>query len=95
VSPGHLELELGEAIPEEPMTKEQIRRLVLALKDIAATLRKADPKLKAEVYEELGVRVTYDPHRRLVSVSAGPCTTARVGGGLKLTEIVYTWGPRE
>ena len=75
------EQELGAAVPGEKPTKEQVRRLVLQLKDIASVLATADPKDKAEVYRELGVQVTYDPHRRLVSVSAGPCTTARVGGG--------------
>jgi hypothetical protein len=75
------EQELGAAVPEEQMTKEQIRKLVLGLKDIAAQLRDADPRLKAEVYSELGVRVTYDPHRRVIGIGAGPCSTARVGGG--------------
>jgi site-specific DNA recombinase len=75
------EPELGKAVPGDELTKEQIRKLVLSIKDIASVLRKADPKLKAEVYAELGVRVTYDPHRRVISVGAGPCTTARVGGG--------------
>jgi hypothetical protein len=65
------------------MTKAQIRALVLGLRDITAVLADADPKLKAEVYAELGVNTTYDPERRLVSVTAGPspCTTERVGEG--------------
>jgi hypothetical protein len=50
-------------------TAKTIRKLVLSLKDIASVLRKADPRLKAEVYKELGVRDTYDPHRRVISVS--------------------------
>jgi len=53
---------------------------VLELRDITAVLATADPKDKAEVYAELGVRVTYDHLRRVISVSAGPDTTARVGG---------------
>jgi predicted enzyme related to lactoylglutathione lyase len=32
----------------------------------------ADPKLKAQVYAELGVEVTYNPEQRMVLVSAGP-----------------------
>jgi hypothetical protein len=74
------EHELGQTVPGDQLTKEQIRSFVLSLKDIASLLRAADPRLKAEVYAELGVRVTYDPHSRIVSVSAGPCTKARVGG---------------
>jgi len=72
---------LGAATPSGKLSKEEIRRLVLGLRDIAKVLATADPKLKAEVYAELGVRVGYDPHRRVISVSAGPCTTERVGGG--------------
>ncbi len=62
------------------MTKEQIRRLVVELRDIVTVLATADPKDKAEVYAELGVRVAYDHHRRVIGVTAGPSTTARVEG---------------
>jgi hypothetical protein len=48
------EVDLGEALPGEQMTKDQVRALVLALHDIASVLATADPKLKAEVYAELG-----------------------------------------
>lgn len=75
------EAELGAAVPGEPLSKDQVRAMVLKLRDIAQVLATADPKLKTAVYEELGVQVLYDPHRRLVSVSAGPCTTERVGEG--------------
>ena len=66
------EQELGATIPGDKLTKSQVRALVLSLRDIAAVLRTADPKLKAEVYAELGVEVTYDPEHRKVLVSAGP-----------------------
>jgi len=49
-----------------------VRALVLSLRDITAVLKDADPKLKAEVYAELGVEVTYNPERRMVLVNAGP-----------------------
>ena len=75
------EQELGAVVPGGKLTKEQIRRLVLELRDIASVLATADPKDKNEVYAELGVRVTYDHHRRVVGVTAGPCATASVGGG--------------
>ena len=45
---------------------------MLSLRDIAFVLEKADPVLKAQVYAELGVEVSYDPGRRMVFVSAGP-----------------------
>ena len=40
------------------MTEEHVRQLVRALRDIAQTLAKADPRLKARLYEELGVELT-------------------------------------
>jgi site-specific DNA recombinase len=75
------ERELQAATPGERLSKAEIRRPVLALWDIASVLATADPKDKAEIYRELDVQVAYDPAKRLVSVTAGPCTTARVGGG--------------
>jgi hypothetical protein len=54
-------------------------------------LATADPKDKAEVYAELGVRVSYDHHRRVVNVTAGPCTTARVGGGTQTISPPPVW----
>ncbi len=75
------EAELGASLPGGKLKKEQIRALVLELRDIVKVLSTADPGLKREVYRELGVRVGYDPHRRIISVSAGSCTTERVGGG--------------
>jgi len=65
------EQELGELVPADKLTKSQIRALVLSLREIASVLNKADPALKAQVYAELGVEVTYDPERRMVLVSAG------------------------
>ena len=64
--------EFGESVPADTLTKSQIRALVKSLADMAAVLKTADPKLKAEVYAELGVEVIYDPNRRKVLVSAGP-----------------------
>ena len=57
----HAELELGETVSADKLTKTQVRALVLSLRDMVATLRNADPKLKDEVYAELGVEVTYEP----------------------------------
>jgi hypothetical protein len=38
------EQEQGEAVPQDQLTKEQIRKLVLGLKEIAAQLLDADPR---------------------------------------------------
>ena len=41
-----------------------------ALRDIVAVLANADPRLKAEVYAELGVSITYNHEKRLVVAEA-------------------------
>ena len=56
--------------------------MVLALHDVASVLATADPKLKAEVYVELGVSVAYDHERRVITVETRPkgaCANGRVG----------------
>ena len=78
------EAELGRSIPGEPMTKDQVRKLIRAVQDLTKVLEEADPKLKAEVYADLGVSVRYDPVLRIVHVEAQPkdaCSTGCVGGG--------------
>ena len=78
------EAELGRSVPGDPMTKDQVRKLIGAMRDLTKVLEEADPELKAEVYTELGISVRYDPVLRIVHVEAQPkdsCSTARVGGG--------------
>jgi site-specific DNA recombinase len=78
------ERETGQAQPAGQLTKEQVRSLVTSLKDIAAMLATADPKLKAEVYSELAISVTYDHDRRVIRLESRPETPwarVSVGGG--------------
>lgn len=49
-------------------TAEHVRALVDGLKNIASVLA-ADPKLKAKLYEELGITVRYDSSTRIVELS--------------------------
>lgn len=66
------------------MSKTQIKDLVNQLGDIVATLNEADPPNRAEVYAQLGLRLTYQPARRVVTARAQPaqpCTRVCVRGG--------------
>jgi site-specific DNA recombinase len=56
--------------PRAPMTRDQIASVVTALGDILAVLRDADPADKAEIYGQLGLRLTYQPGRRIVRAEA-------------------------
>jgi site-specific DNA recombinase len=68
------------------MTREEITATVQQLGDIIDVLREADFADRAEVYQQLGLRLTYDPDERKVRVqsqpAAHPCgESVRVRGG--------------
>jgi hypothetical protein len=52
------------------MSREEITALVDEVADAVAVLRQADPADKAEVYRQLGVRLTYHPETQTVSAQA-------------------------
>jgi len=54
------------------MTADDINTLVDAMSGIATILRQADPADKAEVYQQLGIRLTYKPGLRLIQAEASP-----------------------
>lgn len=43
------------------MTREEITALVSTLGNLLKILHRADPADKAQIYEQLGVQLTYDP----------------------------------
>ena len=70
-----------DAAPE-PLSPEAIRRALEEVGGLAAALDGADPVLRAQLYEELGIEGTYDPHARVVAVRADlRRPMVRVGGG--------------
>ena len=58
--------------PAHRMTQEQISDLVTRLGDILTVLHEADPADRAEVYQQLGLRLTYHPAEQKVRVQAQP-----------------------
>jgi site-specific DNA recombinase len=48
------------------MSRDEIASIVSTLADVLAVLRDADPADKAEIYTQLGLRLTYQPSGRLV-----------------------------
>ena len=77
----HLETQLGRAVPGGKLTKPQVRALVQALRDIVTLLADADQADCNELYQQLGVSLTYHPDGR-VAVEAMPRgVIVRVGGG--------------
>jgi site-specific DNA recombinase len=74
------------------MSREQINELVRTLGDIVATLSEADPADKAEVYRQLGLRLTYHPETQTVhaeaNLNAHRWGIERVRGP---TRGIFTW----
>jgi hypothetical protein len=48
------------------MSRDEIASVVTALSDLLTVLRRADPADKAEIYTQLGLRLTYQPSARTV-----------------------------
>jgi site-specific DNA recombinase len=67
-----------------PLTPDDVRRMVDAVEDKVQMLAEADPSTKAALYASLGITLTYEHDRRVVTVEArpeSPCANERVGGG--------------
>jgi site-specific DNA recombinase len=62
------------AIPQharpKSMSRDEIASVVSALSDLLTVLRRADPADKAEIYTQLGLRLTYHPSNRTVRAEA-------------------------
>jgi len=64
------EQELGFTVAKAPLTRSQIKAIVLTLDDHLRMLADADPATKATLYANLGIALTYHPHRQIVTVEA-------------------------
>jgi hypothetical protein len=61
-----------------------IRRALEQVGGLAAALDGADPILRAQLYEELGIEGIYDPHARVVAIRADlRRPMVRVGGAIR------------
>ncbi|HZM80897.1 MAG TPA: recombinase family protein [Candidatus Limnocylindrales bacterium] len=54
------------------LTRDQIRYLVTTLSDITKVIHDANPRDKAEIYRQLGLRLTYYPGKAAVLVQSRP-----------------------
>jgi site-specific DNA recombinase len=57
------------------LTAAQIEQMITELADMAVTLRDADPDDKSELYQQLGLKLTYHPGRQLVRGAVDLTTT--------------------
>ncbi len=72
--------------PRRRMTRQEIKDLIDALGGLLTVLGKADPEDKAKVYQQLGLRLTYDHETQTVLAEAAPrssvCVVSVSEGGL-------------
>jgi hypothetical protein len=62
---GEFPVAMRRSEPRSRMTEAEIKAIVDKLADIARVLQNADPDDKAEIFRQLGLRLTYHPGRRL------------------------------
>lgn len=60
------------AVPRPRMTEAEIRTIVGKLAQVASVLHDANPDEKAEIFRQLGLKLTYHPGRRLVRATVEP-----------------------
>ena len=58
--------------PRRRLTRDQISTLVQQVGELTIALAEADPTDRAEVYRQLGLRLSYDPDQKKVRVQAQP-----------------------
>ncbi|GAB3129507.1 hypothetical protein [Microbispora hainanensis] len=64
--------QLRQASGRRRMSKEEIDAVVTALGDLVKVLQEADPVDKADIYSQIGLRLTYRPQKRLVEAQVIP-----------------------
>jgi len=75
--------DLGETAPSQPLTDQEVRALIDAVREGLIGLAAASPEQKAIMYKHMGLRLTYHPERDALEIESRPvaCTQVRVGGG--------------
>jgi site-specific DNA recombinase len=78
-----VELDRAAGRRNQRMSRDQLAALVNGLGNLLGVLASAAPEDKAEVYRRLGLRLTYDPGRRVVTVEShlGPDGGRELSGG--------------
>ncbi|GAA4617619.1 hypothetical protein [Saccharopolyspora hordei] len=75
--------ELANAPARTLLTEDDVNAMIDALGDVGRALDRADPHKLQELYERMGLEMTYDPEPRTLetAVTLGRRDSARVRGG--------------
>ncbi len=78
------------------MSREEIEAIVTAIGDLMTVLKQADKADKADIYSEIGLRLTYRPQQQIVEAQVNPgthmCKRFVSEGGLELPGSWGHWG---
>lgn len=76
------EAELANAPKPDALTDAELYAMIDSLGDVGGALNRADPHKLQELYERMGLEMTYDPESRIVeaTVNLGRRDSARVRG---------------
>ena len=91
-----LERQLGQQRPRRPAHQpNRSRRSSKALQDIVGVLADADPSDKTDLYDQLGISLTYDPDGTVTVESRAPWGNTYVSeGGLEPPRPIRALGPQ-
>ncbi|MCD5351381.1 recombinase family protein [Kineosporia mesophila] len=78
-----LTVALQQLEPADVLTKKELLEVVQELGSLSQTLKKAEPRDRADLYLQLGLHLCYEQENRLIRASIIPeaCPTLRVRGG--------------
>ncbi len=74
------ELSMRHVPAKGRMSEAEITDIVARLADIARVLHDADPDDKAEIFRQLGLRMTYHPGKRIVRATIDPTPHWQIDG---------------
>ncbi len=74
------ELGMRQPAAKGRMTEADIKGIVDRLADLAHVLAEADPDGKAEIFRQLGLKLTYKPGERLVRATIQPASHWQIDG---------------
>jgi hypothetical protein len=84
-------IEMDRVAGKRRMSREEIKTVVDQMADLTALLRRADPRDRATIYNELGLRLTYRHRDRLVIAET---QTASHGGEVRAGRPLCRRAPR-
>jgi hypothetical protein len=69
---GALDLSLRQGTPRPRLGEAEVEAMIAKLGDMTAVVRAADPNDTPEVYQQMGLKLTYQPGQKVVQGGIAP-----------------------